>query len=79
MPRGGGHDRRVGRLSRGFRAALLRFLSCQGAAGKWGLVSALSADAMALLRGVWGVLNALGKSGADLCAGCGSRLRSPFR
>ncbi|KAM9701874.1 transcription factor A, mitochondrial isoform 2-T5 [Dama dama] len=33
---------------------------------------------MALLRGVWGVLNALGKSGADLCAGCGSRLRSPF-
>ncbi|XP_006209150.1 transcription factor A, mitochondrial [Vicugna pacos] len=33
---------------------------------------------MALLRGVWGVLSALGKSGADLCAGCGSRLRSPF-
>ncbi|NP_001029188.2 transcription factor A, mitochondrial precursor [Bos taurus] len=33
---------------------------------------------MALLRGVWGVLNALGKSGADLCAGCGSRLRYPF-
>ncbi|KAB0348803.1 transcription factor A, mitochondrial [Muntiacus reevesi] len=33
---------------------------------------------MALLRGMWGVLNALGKSGADLCAGCGSRLRSPF-
>ncbi|XP_059958759.1 transcription factor A, mitochondrial isoform X2 [Mesoplodon densirostris] len=33
---------------------------------------------MALLRGVWGVLSALGKSGADLCAGCGSRLRSPL-
>ncbi|XDB65357.1 hypothetical protein AB1E18_018652 [Capra hircus] len=78
VPREGGHDSRLGRLSRGFRAALLRFLSCQGAAGKWGLGSALSADAMALLRGVWGVLNALGKSGADLCAGCGSRLRSPF-
>ena len=37
------------------------------------------ADAMALLRGMWGMLNALGKSGVDLCAGCGSRLRSPFR
>lgn len=34
---------------------------------------------MPLLRGVWGVLSALGKSGADLCADCGSRLRSPFR
>lgn len=34
---------------------------------------------MALFRGVWSVLSALGKSGADLCAGCGSRLRSPFR
>uniref|UniRef100_A0A8C3YVE0 Transcription factor A, mitochondrial n=1 Tax=Catagonus wagneri TaxID=51154 RepID=A0A8C3YVE0_9CETA len=33
---------------------------------------------MALLRGVWGVLSALGKSGADLCAVCGSRLRSPL-
>ncbi|XP_067566277.1 transcription factor A, mitochondrial isoform X2 [Pseudorca crassidens] len=33
---------------------------------------------MALLRGVWGVLSALGKSGADLCAGCGSQLRSPL-
>uniref|UniRef100_A0A8D0JV15 HMG box domain-containing protein n=1 Tax=Sus scrofa TaxID=9823 RepID=A0A8D0JV15_PIG len=33
---------------------------------------------MALLRGVWGVLSALGKSGADLCAVCGNRLRSPF-
>ena len=37
--------------------------------GNWGLVSALPADAMALLQGVWGVLNALAKSGADLCAG----------
>uniref|UniRef100_A0A671G6I6 Transcription factor A, mitochondrial n=1 Tax=Rhinolophus ferrumequinum TaxID=59479 RepID=A0A671G6I6_RHIFE len=33
---------------------------------------------MALLRGVWGVLSTLGKSGAALCADCGSRLRSPF-
>ncbi|XP_066098558.1 transcription factor A, mitochondrial [Saccopteryx bilineata] len=33
---------------------------------------------MALLRGLWGVLSGLGKSGADLCAGCGTRLRSPF-
>ncbi|KAM9618494.1 transcription factor A, mitochondrial isoform 2-T2 [Trichechus inunguis] len=33
---------------------------------------------MALLRGVWGVLSALGKSGAELCAGCGSRLRFPL-
>ncbi|XP_001503432.1 transcription factor A, mitochondrial [Equus asinus] len=33
---------------------------------------------MALLRGVWGVLSGLSKSGADLCASCGSRLRSPF-
>uniref|UniRef100_A0A667HVC3 Transcription factor A, mitochondrial n=1 Tax=Lynx canadensis TaxID=61383 RepID=A0A667HVC3_LYNCA len=33
---------------------------------------------MAFFRGVWSVLSALGKSGADLCAGCGSRLRSPF-
>lgn len=49
-----------------------------GAAQDWGLVSALSTGAMALLRGVWGVLSALGKSGADLCAVCGSRLRSPF-
>ncbi|XP_006831163.1 PREDICTED: transcription factor A, mitochondrial isoform X2 [Chrysochloris asiatica] len=34
---------------------------------------------MALFRGVWGVLSALGKSGAELCAGCGSRLRFPLR
>ncbi|XP_022355856.1 transcription factor A, mitochondrial isoform X2 [Enhydra lutris kenyoni] len=33
---------------------------------------------MALFRCVWSVLSALGKSGSDLCAGCGSRLRSPF-
>ncbi|XP_073934990.1 transcription factor A, mitochondrial isoform X2 [Castor canadensis] len=33
---------------------------------------------MALLRGMWGALRALGRSGAELCAGCGSRLRSPF-
>ncbi|XP_003473618.2 transcription factor A, mitochondrial [Cavia porcellus] len=33
---------------------------------------------MALLRGVWSVARALGRSGAELCAGCGSRLRSPF-
>ncbi|XP_075390046.1 transcription factor A, mitochondrial [Tenrec ecaudatus] len=33
---------------------------------------------MALLRGVWGMLSALGKTGADLCAGCGSRLRFPL-
>ncbi|XP_016076321.1 PREDICTED: transcription factor A, mitochondrial [Miniopterus natalensis] len=34
---------------------------------------------MPILRGVWGVLAALGKSGADLCTDCGSRLRFPFR
>ncbi|XP_046320950.1 transcription factor A, mitochondrial-like [Marmota monax] len=33
---------------------------------------------MALLRGVWGVLRDLGKSGMELCSGCGNRLRSPF-
>ncbi|CAK6436322.1 unnamed protein product [Pipistrellus nathusii] len=33
---------------------------------------------MPLLRGVWGLLSALGKSGAELCADCGSRLRAPF-
>uniref|UniRef100_A0A8C9AUT1 Transcription factor A, mitochondrial n=1 Tax=Prolemur simus TaxID=1328070 RepID=A0A8C9AUT1_PROSS len=33
---------------------------------------------MALIRSMWGVLSALGRSGAELCAGCGSRLRSPF-
>uniref|UniRef100_A0A7N9IAQ2 Transcription factor A, mitochondrial n=1 Tax=Macaca fascicularis TaxID=9541 RepID=A0A7N9IAQ2_MACFA len=33
---------------------------------------------MAFLRSMWGVLNALGRSGAELCSGCGSRLRSPF-
>ncbi|KAL2769646.1 transcription factor A, mitochondrial isoform 2 precursor [Daubentonia madagascariensis] len=33
---------------------------------------------MALLRSMWGVLSALGRSGAELCAGCGSRLRLPF-
>ncbi|MBZ3879485.1 Transcription factor A, mitochondrial [Sciurus carolinensis] len=33
---------------------------------------------MALLRGVWGVLRDLGKSGVELCSGCGNRLRSPF-
>ncbi|XP_008578366.1 PREDICTED: transcription factor A, mitochondrial [Galeopterus variegatus] len=33
---------------------------------------------MALFRGVWRVLSSLGKSGAELCAGCGSRLRLPF-
>ncbi|KAM6184826.1 transcription factor A, mitochondrial [Rhynchocyon petersi] len=33
---------------------------------------------MAFLRGVWGVLSALGRSGAELCAGCGTRLRFPL-
>ncbi|XP_045424743.1 transcription factor A, mitochondrial isoform X2 [Lemur catta] len=33
---------------------------------------------MALIRSMWGVLSALGRSGAELCAGCGSRLRLPF-
>uniref|UniRef100_A0A8C9J4Z2 Transcription factor A, mitochondrial n=1 Tax=Piliocolobus tephrosceles TaxID=591936 RepID=A0A8C9J4Z2_9PRIM len=33
---------------------------------------------MAFLRSLWGVLSALGRSGAELCTGCGSRLRSPF-
>ncbi|EHB10078.1 Transcription factor A, mitochondrial [Heterocephalus glaber] len=33
---------------------------------------------MAFLRGVWGVLRTPGRSGAELCAGCGGRLRSPF-
>uniref|UniRef100_A0A2I3NF81 HMG box domain-containing protein n=1 Tax=Papio anubis TaxID=9555 RepID=A0A2I3NF81_PAPAN len=33
---------------------------------------------MAFLRSMWGVLNALGRSGVELCSGCGSRLRSPF-
>ncbi|XP_011808847.1 PREDICTED: transcription factor A, mitochondrial isoform X2 [Colobus angolensis palliatus] len=33
---------------------------------------------MAFLRSMWGVLSALGRSGAELCTGCGSRLRSPF-
>ncbi|XP_004681135.1 PREDICTED: transcription factor A, mitochondrial [Condylura cristata] len=33
---------------------------------------------MALLRGMWGVLSGLGKCGADLCAGCGNRLRFPL-
>ncbi|KAI5940384.1 transcription factor A, mitochondrial [Manis pentadactyla] len=33
---------------------------------------------MALLRGVWGALSALGKSGADLCADCGNRVRFPL-
>ncbi|XP_004473258.1 transcription factor A, mitochondrial [Dasypus novemcinctus] len=30
---------------------------------------------MALLRGVWGLLSSLGKSGAQLYSGCGNRLR----
>ncbi|KAL0615978.1 Transcription factor A, mitochondrial [Plecturocebus cupreus] len=33
---------------------------------------------MAFLRSMWGVLSALGRSGAELYTGCGSRLRSPF-
>nr|XP_012618285.2 transcription factor A, mitochondrial [Microcebus murinus] len=33
---------------------------------------------MAPLRSMWGVLSALGRSGAELCAGCGMRLRLPF-
>ncbi|XP_042552410.1 transcription factor A, mitochondrial [Dipodomys spectabilis] len=33
---------------------------------------------MSLLRGVWGALRVLGRSGAELCTGCGSRLCSPF-
>ncbi|KAM4852277.1 transcription factor A, mitochondrial [Thomomys bottae] len=33
---------------------------------------------MSILRGVWGVLRALGRSGAELCNGCGSRLCSPL-
>ncbi|XP_037661179.1 transcription factor A, mitochondrial isoform X2 [Choloepus didactylus] len=30
---------------------------------------------MALLRSMWGLLSSLGKSGAELCSGCGNRLR----
>ncbi|XP_021483058.1 transcription factor A, mitochondrial [Meriones unguiculatus] len=33
---------------------------------------------MALLRGMWGSLRALGRSGAEMCAGCGINLRSPL-
>ncbi|XP_048194761.1 transcription factor A, mitochondrial [Perognathus longimembris pacificus] len=33
---------------------------------------------MSLFRGVWGALRALGRSGAELCTGCGSRLCTPF-
>nr|XP_054099017.1 transcription factor A, mitochondrial isoform X2 [Callithrix jacchus] len=32
---------------------------------------------MAFLRSMWGVLSALGRSGAELCTGCGSRLSYP--
>ncbi|XP_055454962.1 transcription factor A, mitochondrial [Psammomys obesus] len=32
---------------------------------------------MALLRGMWGALRALGRSGAEMCTGCGINLRSP--
>ncbi|KAH0518127.1 Transcription factor A, mitochondrial [Microtus ochrogaster] len=34
---------------------------------------------MALFRGMWGALRALGRSGAEMCAGCGGRLPSPLR
>nr|XP_048307482.1 transcription factor A, mitochondrial isoform X1 [Myodes glareolus] len=33
---------------------------------------------MALFRGMWGALRALGRSGAEICAGCGGRLPSPL-
>ncbi|XP_051009162.1 transcription factor A, mitochondrial [Acomys russatus] len=33
---------------------------------------------MALLRGMWGALRALGRSRAEMCADCGGRLPSPF-
>ncbi|XP_057607850.1 transcription factor A, mitochondrial [Chionomys nivalis] len=33
---------------------------------------------MALFRGMWGALRALGRSGAEMCAGCGGRLPSPL-
>ncbi|ERE92778.1 transcription factor A, mitochondrial isoform X1 [Cricetulus griseus] len=33
---------------------------------------------MALFQGLWGALRALGRSGAELCAGCGGRLPSPL-
>ncbi|XP_004607685.1 transcription factor A, mitochondrial isoform X2 [Sorex araneus] len=33
---------------------------------------------MAFLRGLWSALSALGKSGLDLCADCGHRLRLPL-
>ncbi|XP_008055394.1 transcription factor A, mitochondrial-like isoform X1 [Carlito syrichta] len=33
---------------------------------------------MALLRSMWGVLSALGRSGTELCTDCGSRIRLPF-
>lgn len=74
-----GHDSKLGGILRGFRLRLLGFCGARGSLRVWGPATALSAGAMALLRGVWGVLSALGKSGADLCADCGSRLRSPFR
>ncbi|XP_059137614.1 transcription factor A, mitochondrial [Peromyscus eremicus] len=33
---------------------------------------------MALFRAVWGVLRALGRSGAEMCGGCGGRVPSPL-
>lgn len=49
------------------------------AARKRRRASASSARAMALFRGMWGALRALGRSGAEMCAGCGGRLPSPLR
>lgn len=48
------------------------------AARKRRRASASSARAMALFRGMWGALRALGRSGAEMCAGCGGRLPSPL-
>ncbi|XP_042122622.1 transcription factor A, mitochondrial isoform X2 [Peromyscus maniculatus bairdii] len=33
---------------------------------------------MAVFRAMWGVLRALGRSGAEMCAGCGGRMPSPL-
>lgn len=37
------------------------------------------ARGMALFRGMWGVLRALGRTGVEMCAGCGGRIPSPIR
>lgn len=78
-PARGGHDNKRPGLPRGLFGCVGTVVCTTTAVRKRCRASTSPARAMALFRGMWGALRALGRSGAEICAGCGGRLPSPLR